>query len=69
VRHSADAKGSERVSKFDIYKASIEGALAGWAPDPTSDLCELVAGRGSSLGNGATVYAQTWQTTRTLEAS
>jgi hypothetical protein len=69
TRHAADAKGGERVSKFDQYKSSIEAALAGWLPAPESDPCELLSGRGSPLGNGATVYVQTWQTTRFLEAS
>ncbi len=69
TRHAADAKGGERISKFDQYKASIEAALAGWLPTPQSDPCALVSGRGQPLGNGATVYTQTWQTTRHLEAS
>ncbi len=67
IRHAADAKGGERVSKFDVYKASIEAALAGWLPTPDSDPCELVSGQGRPLSNGATVYVQTWQTTRYLE--
>jgi hypothetical protein len=69
IRHAADAKGAERISKFDEYKASIEAAIAGWAPAEQSDPCTLISGRGSALGNGATVYVQTWQTTRNLEAS
>lgn len=67
IRHAADAKGGERVSKFDVYKASIEAALAGWQPTGESDPCELLSGRGQPLTNGATVYVQTWQTTRYLE--
>ena len=67
IRHAADAKGGARVSKFDLYKASIEAALAGWLPTEESDPCSLIAGQGKPLTNGATVYVQTWQTTRYLE--
>ncbi len=67
VRRHDDAKGGKRVSAFDTLKHAIEQALAGWSPDPRGELFELVAGQAAPLGNGVTVYVQTWQTSRYLE--
>lgn len=65
IRRQDDAKGSKRAGSFDLFKTSIEGALAGWSPDDAnSDPCELAAGRSAPLGNGVTVYVQTWRTSR-----
>ncbi|MFB2553341.1 phage tail terminator protein [Ensifer soli] len=68
VRRHDDAKGGRRVLDFDAIKAAIEGAIAGWAVSPGNDLFELVAGQAGSLGNGVSIYVQTWQTSRVLEA-
>lgn len=66
LRHHADATGSIRASEFSTFKDAIEQAIAGWEPTDTSDPCELVGGEGTPLGNGASVYVQTWETTRFL---
>lgn len=67
IRRHDDAKGGERAKTFDALKHEIETALAGWSPHPRSNLFELVAGQAASLGNGVSVFVQTWQTTRYLE--
>lgn len=70
IRRSDDAKGAQRAGSFDLFKGEIESALAGWSPDPDNhDLFELAAGRSASLGNGVTVYVQTWRTSRYLRAT
>lgn len=66
VRHHGDVRGKERARAFDAFKRSAEEALAGWEYQPGSDLCALVNGEGTALGNGASVYVQTWETTRFL---
>ena len=68
IRRHDDAKGGKRVSLFDAIKADIETALAGWLIDPHGEPCELVAAQAAPLGNGVTVYVQTWQTSRYLES-
>ncbi|WP_457587290.1 phage tail terminator protein [Ensifer canadensis] len=68
IRRHDDAKGGKRATDFDTLKDSIEGALAGWAIEPSNDLFELVAGQAAPLGNGVSVYVQTWQTSRQLES-
>lgn len=68
VRRHDDAKGGARASLFDARKEEIEKALAGWSTAPRNRLFELVAGQAAALGNGASVYVQTWQTTRYLES-
>lgn len=67
VRHHGDVQGAQRAAAFDTFKNSIERALAGWAPLPESELCSLVVGEGASLGNGVSIYVQTWETTRFLK--
>ncbi len=69
VRIHDDAKGGKRVSAFDAAKHEIEQALAGWSIDRGDDLFQLVSGRSAPLGNGTSVYVQTWQTSRTLRRS
>ena len=66
VRHHGDVRGKERAKAFDNFKASSEQALAGWEVQPGSNLCALVNSEGTSLGNGASVYVQLWETTRFL---
>ena len=68
VRRHDDAKGGKRAASFDSFKSEIEQSLAGWAIAPEDEPFELVSGQIGSLGNGATIYVQTWQTSRTLEA-
>ena len=67
IRRHDDAKGSKRVLDFDAMKNTVEQALAGWSIDPRGDLFELVAAQAAPLGNGASAYVQTWQTSRYLE--
>lgn len=64
VRRQDDVSGAKRVGNFTTLRNDIEGAIAGWAPGEENDLCELAAGRSASLGNGVTVYVQTWRTSR-----
>lgn len=67
VRRHADALGAQRAAEFDGLKAEIEAALAGWEPARGFGPCELVGGEGTPLGNGVSVYVQTWETTRYLQ--
>jgi len=70
IRRSDDARGAQRAGSFDLFKGEIEAALAGWSPNSEEyDLFELAAGRSASLGNGVTVYVQTWRTGRYLRAT
>nr|WP_319388191.1 hypothetical protein [uncultured Cohaesibacter sp.] len=64
-----DARGGERVIEFDDLKTSIENALAGWEPSEDADPVELVGGQAAPLGNGRSVYVQTWQTSRYLSGA
>lgn len=68
IRRHDDVQGGKRVADFDGLKASVESALAGWSVSPEDELFELVSAQGTALGNGVTVYVQTWQTSRYLEA-
>ncbi len=68
IRRHDDAKGAARASDFDTFKNEIETVMAGRMPDQDGDPFELVSGRASSLGNGATIYVQTWKTSRYLRA-
>lgn len=67
IRRHDDSKGTKRALDFDTAKLAIEQALAGWSIDPRGDLFELVSAQAAPLGNGVTVYVQTWQTSRYLE--
>ena len=61
-----DARGGKRVIEFDDLKSAIETALAGWEPTEGADPIELVGAQAAPLGNGRSVYVQTWQTSRYL---
>ncbi|MCF1446628.1 hypothetical protein FS800_23420 [Agrobacterium vitis] len=69
IRRYDDAKGGGRVTEFEQIRQEIETALAGWAWDEHEELFELVSSQASAFGKGTTIFAQTWKTTRTLEAS
>lgn len=69
IRRHDDAKGSKRATDFDVFKGEIEAAMAGWVVDEDGDPFELVSGRASALGNGATIYVQTWKTSRYLRTN
>ncbi|MCI9864882.1 hypothetical protein RHIZ_02865 [Rhizobium skierniewicense] len=67
VRRHDDGSGGKKALTFDLLKSEIEMALAGWAPSRENDRFELVAAQASPLGNGVSVYVQTWETSRFLE--
>ncbi len=70
LRRSDDSKGAQRAGSFDQFKGEIEGALAGWTPDSADlDPFEFAAGRSASMGNGVTVYVQTWRTSRYIRVT
>ena len=64
-----DARGGKRALAFDDFRSAIERALAGWTPPSAEEPLELVGGQATALGNGASIYVQTWQTSRFLEGS
>lgn len=66
LRRHADPRGAERAISFDSYRAKVESLIAGWEPTQEHDLCDLVGAETSGLGNGVSIYAQTWQTSRFL---
>lgn len=66
IRRHDDAKGGKRAGSYDTFKGEIETALFGWSPGEENAPCELAGGQSSSLGNGATIYVQTWKTDRYL---
>ena len=66
LRRHDDPQGGARALAFDTYRRKVEALLAGWAPSPDHDLCDLVGAETSGLGNGVSIYAQTWQTSRFL---
>lgn len=68
VRRHDDAKGGKRAATFDTFKGEIEAAIAGWQIAPENGPFELVSGRGQPLGNGVTIYVQTWKNQRYLRA-
>lgn len=68
VRRHDDAKGGKRTGEFDLFKGEIETAMAGWEYSPDSGPFQLVSGRGQPIGNGVTIYVQTWKNQRYLEA-
>lgn len=67
VRHDDDVRGAARALRFDALKGAVEGALAGWSPSEGSDPFALVGGQsGTILPLNASVWIQTWETTRYL---
>jgi hypothetical protein len=66
IRDHSDPKGAARAVQFDAFKNDIEQALAGWIADGAAGPFALVGGESSSMGNGVSIYAQTWETTRFL---
>ncbi|SIR42832.1 hypothetical protein SAMN05880590_13110 [Rhizobium sp. RU35A] len=67
IRRYDDARGGKRASEYEQTRDEIENALAGWQWDASEEPFELVSGQSSAFGTAATIYAQTWKTTRTLE--
>lgn len=61
-----DPRGADRARSFDTFKGQTEGLLAGWTPAPENRPFALVGAESSGLGNGVSIYAQTWSTTRFL---
>jgi hypothetical protein len=68
LRRQDDAKGGRKAGSYDTFKDAVEAALHGWAPGDGNAPCELAAGRSASLGNGVTIYVQTWRTDRYLRS-
>lgn len=66
LRHHGDELGAAKAEQFSDSKHEIEQALAGWEPNDSADPLELVGGEGTPIGNGVTVYIQTWETSRLL---
>lgn len=66
IRQHDDPIGTDRARRFDVLKAQVEAVLAGWQPAMGSDVVALVGGDAQSLGNGVSIFVQTWQTTRFL---
>ncbi len=65
IRNHEGDFGAARAQAFDAPKASIEAALAGWEPDGF-DPISLVGGESSPIGDGVSIYVQTWETARFL---
>lgn len=66
LRRHDDPRGAERALAFDAYRQKVETLLAGWQPAAGSDACSLVGAETSGLGDGVSIYAQTWATSRFL---
>jgi len=67
IRRHDDASGGKKAVLFDEAKEAIETALAGWEPPSGQDPLSLVSAQAAPMGNGVTVYVQTWETSRFLE--
>lgn len=61
-----DPRGGDRARTFDTLKGQTEALLAGWVPAPASRPFALVGAESSGLGNGVSIHAQTWATSRFL---
>lgn len=68
-REHGDPRGAERVRRFDDRRHALEQLLAGWPPVETSAPCALVGAESSFLGNGVSLYVQTWETNRYIEGN
>ena len=66
LRRHGDPQGAERAIAFDAHRKKLEALLAGWEPSEDHDCCDLVGAEVTGLGNGVSIYAQTWQTSRIL---
>lgn len=69
IRQHGDVKGGARALQYEALKGAIEAKLAGWAPTDESELFEFVGQESLPLGNAqsnATIFVQTWQSTRDL---
>lgn len=63
IRADDDPSGTGRISQFDTYKRSIQGAVGGWRPGSDSRPCELVSGEATPLNSNTAIYAQVFETT------
>ncbi len=66
VREHDDPQGANRARQFDDRLALTETLLAGWQPLEGGFPVSLVGAEATSLGNGVSIYLQTWQVSRFL---
>lgn len=66
IREHDDPQGGERARRFDSCREDTEQLLVGWQPFEGGHTVALVGAEGSSLGNGVSIYLQTWQVARFL---
>jgi hypothetical protein len=66
AREHDDPQGAERARRIEERRESVEQLLTGWQPIEGSFSVALVGAEGSSLGNGVSIYVQTWQVSRFL---
>ncbi|NTT88266.1 phage tail terminator protein [Tabrizicola fusiformis] len=66
LRRHDDPRGDARARQFDASKALVEVLLAGWSPELSGFPVFLIGAEGTGLGNGVSIYAQTWQVSRFL---
>lgn len=66
VRQHDDPRGAERARRFEDLTGAIEALLAGWQPSAAAGTCSLIGGEATGFGNGVSIFAQTWQTSRFL---
>lgn len=66
LRHHGDELGTAKAELFSKSKTEIETALSAWEPTDSYEPLELVGGEGTPIGDGVTVYIQTWETSRFL---
>ncbi|GAB1477765.1 hypothetical protein MASR2M74_03070 [Paracoccaceae bacterium] len=66
LRRYDDPQGGERARDFDAFKSTVEQLLAGWSPELAGFPVSLIGAEGTGLGNGVSIYAQTWQVSRFL---
>ena len=66
IREYDPSLGGTRATRFDVLKADVEAALAGWEPPSGVTGCELIGGESSPVTTGVSIYVQTWATARFL---
>lgn len=66
AREHDDPYGAERARRIEERREAIEQLLTGWQPIEGGYSVALVGAEGSSLGNGVSIYLQTWQVSRFL---